>query len=152
MRSKFIALSLLVWVLMFPALLTRGQAGAQASGMKIQVHLLWGTDAATSPNTNHTPVDPELRRKLPPLRWKNYFTVRKFDLVVPPAGSKKEPVSDKCAVEVRDLGNSRAEVSYFGKNKNVEKRTLAFPKGETLVYGGNAPGTNTWLLVLKRVE
>src|SRR5438094_270665 len=150
MRSKFIALSTPVWVLMVLFLTLLAHASARAQGMKIQVHLLWGTDSATSPNTNHTPVDPKIREKLPPLKWQNYFTVRKLELLVPPAGAKKEPISDKCAVEVRDLGKSMAEISYFGKGKNVEKRTLAFPKGETLVYGGNAPGSNTWLVVLRR--
>ena len=57
---------------------------------KIEVQLLWGTDSPTSPNPDHKPVEPDIKRKLKelPLRWTNYFMVKKLMLSVPRGGAK----------------------------------------------------------------
>jgi len=130
-----------------------GQAPAKPD-KKIEVQLLWGTDSATSPNAGHKPVQPDVHKRLKtlPLKWHNYFMVTNVTLSVPRGQSAKAPISSKCAIEIKDLGQHNLEVSYFGKDKKVEKRTQSLPKGEMLFYGGNAPGTNAWLVVLKRLE
>jgi hypothetical protein len=145
---------LLVASLLMATFLGLGGTSASAGGAKIEVQLLWGTDAPKSPNPDHKPVDADIKNKLKdsPYKWANYFLVKKLTLVVPSGGSDKQAVSEKCAIEVRDKGNSMFEFSYFGKDKKVETRTQSFPKGETLFYGGNAPGTNAWMLVLKRLQ
>ena len=129
-------------------------ASAPKPDKKIEVQLLWGTDSATSPNKNHKQVAPDVQQRLKtlPLRFSHYFLVTNMTLSVPRGKSAKAPISQKCAIEVRDLGQHNVEVSYFGKDKKVEKRTQALPRGEMLLYGGNAPGTNAWLVVLKRLD
>jgi hypothetical protein len=142
------------WMAIGYAVTGPAQPAAKGSAMKIEVQLLWSTDDATSPNPKHKPAEADIEKKLKalPLKWKNYFLVKRMTMDVPSLDSKTEALSEKCSVEVKDLGKSMVEVSYFGKNKKVEKRKQAFPKGEMLVYGGNAPGTNAWFVVLKRVE
>ena len=61
-------------------------------------------------------------------------------------------MSDKCSIGIRDLGKTMLEISFVGKNKPLEKRTQSLPRGEVFIYSGNAPGTNAWLVVLKRLE
>jgi len=153
MRSKFIWLIAMIMTGAFFAA-TAQPASTPKPDKKIEVQLLWGTDSATSPNKNHKQVglDVQKRLKTLPLRWSHYFLVTNVTLSVPRGKSAKAPISEKCAVEVRDLGQHNVEVSYFGKDKKVEKRTQALPRGEMLFYGGNAPGTNAWLVVLKRLE
>ncbi len=71
---------------------------------------------------------------------------------MPLSGVKKVPLSEKCAIEVKNLGQSSVELTLFGKGAQVLKRTQALPKGETLVLAGNAPNATAWLVVLKRLE
>jgi len=153
MRSRSIALvTTIVAGTIFAALAQ--PAPPPKPNKKIEVQLLWGTDAAKSPNKNHKPVEPDVQKRLKalPLRWTNYFMVTNVTLSVPRGKSARAPISEKCSIEVRDLGQHNVEVSYFGKDKKVEKRTQALPRGEMLFYGGPAPGTNAWLVVLKRLE
>jgi hypothetical protein len=44
------------------------------------------------------------------------------------------------------------EVSLIGKGEPVLKRTQSLPAADMLVLGGNAPDSNGWLVVLKRIE
>jgi hypothetical protein len=122
--------------------------------LKVEAQLVWGTNDQKSPDPKHKPVSEDVRKKLLglPLKWTNYFEVNRKLLIVPVASQKKEALSEKCAVEVKNLGKSKVEVMLFGKGEQVEKRTQDFPQGETLVLAGKAPGETTWLVVLKRLE
>ena|ERR1041385_4160370 len=132
---------------------TNGQSPAKPD-KKIEIQLLWGTDAAKSPNPAHKPVEADIQRRLrsSPLKWTNYFLVKKMTVSVPRRQATRQPISDKCAIEIQDLGNTMLELSFYGKDKKVEKRKQALPRGDVFVYSGNAPGTNAWLLVLKRLD
>ncbi len=127
---------------------------AHAEDMKLEVQLLWGTNDDQSPDKNHQPVDPDIKKRLKelPLKWSNYFLVNRKRFDVPPSATKKEPLSEKCAIEVKNLGNDSIEVTQFGKGQQVLKRTQALPKGKFLFLGGNAPNATSWLVVLKRIE
>ena len=134
--------------------LALGGLDAQAADLKLEAQLLWGTNDKTSPNPNHKPVEPHIAKKLKelPLKWSHYFVVKRVSIEVPAGGSKRAPLSEKCELEVKDLGHSKVEVTHFGKGQATWKGTQALPKGETLVLGGNAPNSTSWLLVLKRME
>jgi hypothetical protein len=122
--------------------------------MKIEVHLVWGTNDKQSPDPTHKPVTPEVKKALAglPLKWENYFEVNSKTVSLPPSGSERVPLSKQCEIEIRDLGKSRIEVSHFGKGEHDLKRTQAFGKGETFVLGGNAPNATSWFAVLKRLD
>jgi len=146
---------LILWLLVigFVSGLHTESAAAEAE-LKVEAQLVWGTNAKQSPDPKHKPVSEEVRKKLLelPLKWTNYFEVNRKLLSIPAASQKKEALSEKCAVEVKNLGKSKVEVRLFGKGEQVEKRTQDLPKGETLVLAGKAPGETTWLVVLKRLE
>jgi hypothetical protein len=122
--------------------------------MKLQAQLVWGTTDARSPDPRHKPVAPDVKVKLQelPLKWNNYFEVNSKELELAQAGVSKVSLSEKCAVEVKSVGNSKLEVTLYGKGKETLKRTQALPKGEMLVLGGNAPNATAWLVVLKRID
>ena len=127
---------------------------APAAGLKIEVQLIWGTTNQSSPNADHKAIGPQLKKKLQelPLKWTNYFEVKRMDVDVPPAGLAKVPLSEKCRLEIKDLGHSKIQVILFGKGEQVVNRTQALPKGETLILGGNAPGATSWFAVLRRLN
>jgi hypothetical protein len=154
MRFKSRSETLLIWSLAASALLAFGGVRAEAEVLKLETQLIWGTNDPQSPDPKHKPVEPGVRRKLGelPLKWTNYFEVKRKGFEVAPAGTTKVPLSEKCALEVKNLGHSMIEVALIGKGKEVAKRTQKLPKGETLVLGGNAPNATAWLVVLKRLE
>jgi hypothetical protein len=122
--------------------------------IKFKAQLVWGTDAATSPNEKHKPVDDELRKQLAklPLRWTNYFLVAEQKFVAT-RGEPSKVVLDKCAIEVKVLAGKKVEVTWFGKNgETVGKQIQPLPKGDTLVLAGNAPNSTAWLVAVIRLE
>jgi hypothetical protein len=130
-----------------------GVAAAEAN-LKLEALLIWGTNDTSSPDPKHTPPTPEVRKKLQelPFKWTSYFVVNRKVLEVPSRGSAKVSLSDKCAIQVKHLGNTTVEVSLYGKREHVLKRTQALPKGETLVLGGNAPNSTSWFVVLMQAD
>lgn len=128
---------------------------ANAPEIKLQTQLVWGTDDAKAPEgKNYKPVEPDILKRLKelPLKWKNYFEVRRTDFSVMPALAKKVPLSDKCELNVLSQSNSTVEVSLIGRGKEVVRRTQSLHKGEILVLGGNAPNSTAWLVILKRID
>jgi hypothetical protein len=129
-------------------------ATAQAKDLKFQALLVWATDAETSPEHSHKPVDAEVLRKLKdlPLRWKNFYEVKRQSLSLAPGGSTHATLSDQCRIRLSDIDGKHVEISLIGKGEPVLKRTQPLTKGEMLVVGGNAPNATGWLVVVKRVE
>lgn len=155
MRAKLIRATRPIWLGTILLLVAGAGWGAQAADVKLQAFLLWGTDDSKPPEgKTYQPASPEIRQKLKdlPLKWTNWFEVRRVDFVVPEGGTKEVAISQKCQVNVRKLAGPELEVSLVGKGKEVVKRKQALPKGEFLVLGGNAPNSTAWLVVLKRLE
>ena len=153
MRLRFFAAIFLATILCGFLLLASDTKKGVA---KFEIQLLWGTDLATSPDEKHKPVDPDVDKFLKslPLKFENYFLVNRKTVEVAVEGTKKEQISEKCAVEIKNRGDSKFELSLFGKSRDqVEKRPVRIPKGQIVApWGGNAPGSNAWLVVLKRIE
>jgi len=129
-------------------------SAAAAAEMKLEAQLIWGTSEVKSPNPKHRPVDADVQHKLAslPLKWSHFFEENRLLFAVADAATGKVTLSDRCAVEVKNLGNNRVEVLLFGKGKEVGKVTQHLPRGEILVLAGNAPGESAWLVTLKRME
>src|SRR5215510_10256207 len=144
-RSVFLG-----WFLPLLLLVSAGASQAIAGDMKLEVQLLWGTNDPQSPDPKHRPVEADVHKKLKelPLKWSNYFVVNKKQFDVSSNGTSKVPLSEKCAIEVKNLGHSTVEVSLFGKGEKIIGQTQALPKGEILVLGGNAPNATSWLVIL----
>lgn len=155
MRAILRATRALGWVCLALGVWTSYQTQACAAELKLQTQLVWGTDDPKPPEgKNYKPVEADIQKKLKelPLKWKNYFEVKRTDFVLAPTLTKKVPLSEKCELTVLNQTNSTVEVSLIGKGKEVVKRTQALPKGEILVLGGNAPNATAWLVILKRTD
>ena len=129
-------------------------AAAQAKDFKFEGLLIWATNAEKSPDPNHKPADAGVLKKLKelPLKWKNYFVVTNVTFLVPERGSAEITLSEKCQIKVKHVDRDEFEVSLIGKGEPVLKRTQPLPRADMLVLGGNAPDSNGWLVLLKRLE
>ena len=155
MSAKRISINLRSWVAAALFLLAAAGFSAPAAELKLQAFLLWGTDDSKPPEgKNYQPASAEILHKLKdlPLKWTNWFEVRRVDCTVPQGVIKEVVMSEKCQVKVRKLSGSEVEVSLVGKGKEVMKQKQSLPRGEMLVLGGNAPNATAWLVVLKRLE
>ena len=155
MRAKQGTAGALLWVCAALGLLAAEPAVVRAADIQLQTQLVWGTDDSKPPEgKDYKPVEPAIEKKLKelPLKWKNYFEVRRTNFSVAPTVPKKVPLSEKCELNIVGQNNSNFEFSLIGKGKEVVRRTQALPKGEILVLGGNAPNATAWLVIVKRVE
>jgi hypothetical protein len=154
MNVSHASAKLLLWFIISSFIVRMGEAQVSGQDLKLEVQLVWATNDKQSPDSKHTPVDADIRKKLEelPLKWTNYFRVNRNLLEVPAGSTKKASLSEKCSLEVKNVGHSLIEVSLFGKGEQVVKRTQSIPKGETLALGGNAPNSTAWLVVLRRKE
>jgi hypothetical protein len=155
MRQKLSPATLLIWSSTALLLFTCSIAGAQSGDMKLRAYLVWGTDDTKPPEgKNYKPVELDIDKKLKslPLRYKHYFEVSRTNFNIAPSELRKVPVSEKCELDVKSLGNSIVEVALFGKGKEAARQKQPLPKDETLVVSGNAPNSTAWLVVLKRLD
>jgi hypothetical protein len=145
---------LLGWVFIAVALSFCGVSRAVAGDLKFEAQLVWGTDDSKPPEgKSYKPVEPQIGERLSRLlKWKNYFEVRRMAFAVAPGTTTKAAVSQKCEVDVKDLGKGMVEVVFFGKGKEVARQKQSLPKGEMLVLGGDAPNATAWLVALRRME
>src|ERR1051325_12027028 len=75
-----------------------------------QVQLIWGTDGEKPKDKPLKEVDPKFQEKLKGIfKWKNYYEVNRQTLALPKDGSQKFKLSDKCEIQLQDLGNSRIQ-------------------------------------------
>ncbi|HEV2391026.1 MAG TPA: hypothetical protein VG146_01550 [Verrucomicrobiae bacterium] len=128
---------------------------AQGADSKFEATLVWGTNESKPPaGKDYKPIEADIRNKLRdlPLKWTNWFEVRRRSFRVPPSDSREVAVSDKCQLDVKTVGNEAVEVSLIGKGREVVKRKQTLAKGEMLVLGGNAPNSTAWLVILKRTD
>src|SRR5437868_5071902 len=142
MRAKQGTASALIWLCAALGVLAAEPATVRAAEIRLQTQLVWGTDDSKPPDgKDYKPVEPAIQKKLKelPLKWKNYFEVKRTDFSVVPSVAKHVPLSEKCELNVLGQNNGNFEVSLIGKGKEVVKRTQTLPKGEILVLGGNAP-------------
>jgi len=146
--------NLRVFLALAAALLALGAVQTHAQTLKFEAQLIWGTNDKASPNPKHSPVEPDVEKKLKdlPLKWTHYFVVNTKSFELQKDATAKVSLSDQCAIEARHLGHSVIEISHFGKGERVWTGKQSLPKGETLVLGGNAPSSTSWLVVLKRIE
>ena len=154
MRHQTFSTALRPWFWAWVVMLAVNGLAAPAADLKLEALLIWGTNEQTSPDANHKPVGPKLKKKLEelPLKWTHYFEVKRIQFDVPLSNARKVPLSEKCELEVKNLGHSKIEVTLFGKGKQVATRTQELSKEDTLILGGNAPGATSWFAVLRRPE
>lgn len=122
----------------------------QADDLKLEARLIWGTNDKASPDPKHKSIDTPLTRELAAkFAWKHYFEVNRKDVALPPGAVKKVELSEKCSLEMKNLGDNRLEVKLFGSGKFVSKTVESIPKGKWLALAGDSENKTAWFAVLK---
>jgi hypothetical protein len=122
-----------------------------ASDLTLQAKLLWG--ANDSSNGNYKAVDGGLSAKLHRLyKWNNYFEITNQVKSIPVNQSRDFKMSGQCVVRVKNLGDSRIEVSCIGKGKEDSKTSHVLGPTKWVVLGGDAKNNTAWFIGLREVD
>lgn len=150
--KRYRIIVMMVWAMagLMAATWLTGTARASESG-RVEVILVWATNDERSPDPKHKPVDAELARKLgkSPYRWKHYFEVSRQTPSIPTGQTKKDiKISEKCTLDIRNLGNDWMEIKLYGDGKLISTHKEELP----LILAGDAKNDTAWLVVIKKVE
>ncbi len=129
-----------------------GLLPVRAAGETVfQVQLIWGTDGEKPKDKPLKEVDSKFQEKLKGIfKWKNYYEVNRQSIALAKDGSQKVKLSEKCDIQLKDLGNSRVEIHLFGEGKPVVKKAQTVVIGEPIVLAGDSKNDTAWFVVLVR--
>jgi len=140
---------LIRWCLLL--LFALAAAELRAEDLNIEAQLIWGTNADKSPDASHQPVDKATADKLKNVfKWKNYFLVKKTNVVVPSRSTKQIQLSKQCSVEITELAGPKVEVKLIGDHNPVIKGVKSLSKGESFVIAGDDKNETAWFVVIKQ--
>jgi hypothetical protein len=120
---------------------------AHASDLKLEAKLIWGTNDDTK-ELKHKPVDPSLTQSLHMFKWKNYVEITNQVASIQQDAIKEMRMSDKCRIQVKNLGSSRVDVKLFGSGKWVSHGVNTLP----CAIGGGDKNDSAWFVVLRSTD
>ncbi len=125
---------------------------AAEQDLAVRAQLIWGSDEHKPSDPNIKMVDAKLAETLRNvLKWKNYYECSSVKLNVAMSKAEKVRVSDKCEIEVTNLGKGSAEIKLYGKGKLVSTRKLVIGS-EPLVVGGPDKNDTAWFVVVTKAK
>jgi hypothetical protein len=132
------------------ALILPAFASLHASNeLNLQARLIWGTDQEKPKDPKLKELDSALKDRLKGVfKWKNYFEVNLQKFAVTPEAPKTVVMSDKCKIEVQNLGEALIEVKLFGEGKMVVKKRQPIKPGQPFVLAGDGKNDTAWFVVI----
>ena len=125
------------------------RAGEAKGELKFAVQLIWGTNEEKPPGKDLKEVDPRITEALKGIfKWKNYFEVTRKNLAVASKAMQRVKLSDKCEVEVQNLGNSSVQIKLLGEGKCVHTRKESITPGKVIAFAGEDKNDTVWFVVL----
>lgn len=124
---------------------------ASAEDLKLQAKLIWGSNDNPD-DIKHKPVNHDLADSLQRMfKWKNYYEITNAVAAIPLDKSYDLIMSSRCTLKVKNLGDSRIEVTCIGEGKEVSKGIHTLPP-KWLVLGGNDTNNTAWFVGLRAVD
>lgn len=136
----------------FPALFLGVAVAAQAADLKLEAKLVWGTNDDKG-DTACKETDNDLASKLHGMfKWKNYYDITNRTAAIALNKSCDLKMSDRCTLQIKNLGNSRIEINCIGQGKQACKGTYTLTPPKWVVLGGNAVNDTAWFIALRSVD
>lgn len=125
--------------------------GVRAADMHLEAKLIWGSNDGTEKIAQHKLVqDPKLSGDLHRIfKWNNYYEINTKEVAIPQNKSGTLEMSDKCKLEIKNLGNNRIEVNCIGKGKEVSRGQHSLKPGQWFTLGGNDKNGCAWFVVMR---
>lgn len=141
-----LSISLLLPVFLLSAL------GAMAGDMAVEAKLVWGTNGEKN-DANCKPVSGDLEGKLKGMfKWKHYYELTNVTAMMPLEKMCDLQLSQRCALRLKNMGESRIEVHCIGQGKEVHKGAYTLAPSTWVVLGGNCPDNCAWFIGLRALN
>jgi hypothetical protein len=147
-----------VWFVACISGLLLGTASAAASDLKLHTRLVWGTDQGQPAGKNLQEIDDKTRAKLHQFKWKHYWVMNQCTADTNAKEHTKVSLSDKGAVDFKDLGNGSVEIRLYDLKTGSEPKRVkvvqhsieALKKGELCILAGDDKETwdNAWFVII----
>jgi hypothetical protein len=126
---------------------------ARAADMKLEAKLIWGSNDPTN-KVQHTVIkDPKLSSDLHRIfKWDNYYEINTKQIAVAPNKTEILQMSEKCKLELKNLGSNWLEVNCIGKGKQVSKGKHSLAPGKWFTLAGNDKNNTAWFVVMRTTE
>jgi hypothetical protein len=122
----------------------------QASDLKLEAKLIWGSNDPTNKVQHPVVKDAKLSAHLRRIfKWENYYEINTKSVSIPHAKTSDLQMSEKCKLEIKNLGGNRIDVSCIGKGKPVSRGTHSLSPGQWFVLGGNDKNNSAWFIVMR---
>lgn len=124
---------------------------ARAADLKLEARLIWGSNEGPEKITKHKLVeDPKLSADLHRIfKWANYYEISARDASIPADKTGILQMSEKCKLEVKNLGKYWIEVNCIGKGKQVSHGRHSVAPGHWVTLGGNDKDNSAWFVVMR---
>ncbi len=125
---------------------------AADGGVHLEAVLVWAANSQKTNDANLKELEAPLAKKLhKAYKWENYYEVRRKEATISGKDATKVPISEKCALEVKNLGEERVEVKLIGKGKPVSRSVESLAHGHLIILGGDDKNDTAWLIVIRQV-
>ena len=127
-------------------------SAAESSGIRVEAILVWATQVAKTNDASLKELEPQLTRKLrKAYKWDLYYEVRRKEVTVSGKEATKIPISEKCSLDIKHLGEERFEVHLTGKGKAVSRSVESLAHGYIMVLSGDDKNDTAWLIVIREL-
>jgi hypothetical protein len=135
--------------LFFSCALQTASAQPKKDELCFQVELIWGANEKQN-DPKLTDVNPQLKERLQSIfKWNYYYKVNSDRVCVPVGDSKKHKLSDKCDIELKDLGKPMLEVKLYGEGKLMSTVKKAVAPNDLVLAGDDPKNKTAWFVVIK---
>lgn len=125
---------------------------AESSGIRVEAILVWATHVAKTNDASLKELEPQLAKKLSKrLKWNLYYEVKRKEVTISGKEATHVPISDKCSLDIKHLGEERFEVHLTGKGKAVSRTVESLAHGHIMVVGGDDKNDTGWLIVIREL-
>ncbi len=139
-----------------------GSLQSLGDDLQVQARLVWGTNNPKPEGSKYTALDTKGREKLRQFKWQNYWVVHQAVSKLDAQKPSRMALSEKCAVDVKDLGNGTAEIRLFELKTGTEPKLVkpvhhsisALKKGEYCILAGDdkAVWDDAWFVIVTATE
>jgi hypothetical protein len=123
---------------------------AKGADMQLEAKLIWGSNDSADKVSHKLVADPKLSSDLHRIfKWSNYYEINTKSVTIPANKSGELQMSEKCKLEIKNLGKNWIEVNCIGKGKQVSKGKHSLAPGKWFTLAGNDKNNTAWFVVMR---
>lgn len=133
--------------------LAAGQGHSHAENARVELYLVWGTNAEKSSDPSHKPLPDDLGNELRKMcKWQNYFVINRTNVTLLKQEPRKTEMSKKCVIEMKLLEGQRLEVQLIGEGIKRDKVIKPLSKKKSITFAGQDKNDTAWFVIIKQTE